>query len=167
MRQQVGSRLENLGIGFIAALRDNHVGELRCQIHCRVLKFGRLNGSQATSTGGSDNEAARIRIDLKYIARDIGKVIRADDIAERDFIGRNIRAVRVDIGKCAIRRYVDTCTWLGALPSMVAVATAKVEANCVVLAMFSETVLPPGIAMERACGEAAVKLPLAGLKLSV
>src|ERR1019366_2452595 len=73
-----------------------------------VFKCGGLNGSQTASAGGSNNEAAGTRIGLKDIARDIVKVIRADDAAERDIIGWNLFAVRIDIGKSAILRYVDT-----------------------------------------------------------
>ena len=50
---------------------------------------------------------------------------------------------------------------------MVAVETEKGDANCVMLAMFNETVLPPGTAMESAVGEGGARFPVVGSKVSV
>jgi hypothetical protein len=152
--------LENLAIGSVGVLRDNHIGELGCQIDRRAFKFGGLNGSQTAISRVSDNKAAGFGIDLKDIARDIGKAIWTDDVAERYLVSWYVESV-------PSVPMLTLCNSLGALPSMVAADTAKGDANCVMLAILSETVLPPGIAMERACGEAALKSPFAGLKLSV
>jgi hypothetical protein len=100
--------LENLAIGSVGVLRENHIGELGCQIDRRAFKFGGLNGSQTAISRVSDNKAAGFGIDLKDIARDIGKAIWTDDVAERYLVSWYVRAVSVDIGERAIRPYADT-----------------------------------------------------------
>jgi hypothetical protein len=79
--QHLGSGLEHLAVCAIAVLRDDHVGQLGCQIDGGGFQLRRIDFSQSAARSSTDNKVTGISVNRIGVSGQIGKIVGTINIA--------------------------------------------------------------------------------------